>query len=61
MTVYGRCSLDTLIEAYKRHQPRVRGLREKTLHGYERPSYVFSPKQPSATALSISHASVPST
>lgn len=35
MTVYDRCSLDTLIEVYKRHQRRVRGLREKTLHGYE--------------------------
>jgi len=35
MTAYDRCSLDTLIEAYKRHQRRVRGLREKTLHGYE--------------------------
>jgi len=36
MTDYDRCSLDTLIEAYKRQQRRVRGLRAKTLHGYER-------------------------
>lgn len=35
MTVYDRCSLDTLIATYKTHQRRVRGLREKTLHGYE--------------------------
>jgi integrase/recombinase XerD len=36
MTVYDRCILDTLIEVYRRHHRRVRGLREKTLHGYER-------------------------
>lgn len=35
MTVYDRCSLGTLIEAYKSHQRRVRGLREMTLHAYE--------------------------
>lgn len=27
--------LDELIEAYKQHQRRTRGLRERTLHGYE--------------------------
>ena len=42
MTVYDRCNLDTLIEAYKRHQRRVRGLREKTLHGYERLIRLFT-------------------
>lgn len=34
--VCDRCCLDTLIEAYKRHQRRVRGLREETLRGYVR-------------------------
>jgi hypothetical protein len=29
-------TLDALIEAYKQHQRRTRGLREPTLHGYER-------------------------
>lgn len=29
-------TLDGLVEAYKRHQRRTRGLREQTLHGYER-------------------------
>ena len=29
-------TLDTLIEAYKFHQQRTRGLRELTLHGYQR-------------------------
>jgi len=29
-------TLDALIEAYKQHQRRTRGLREKTLLGYER-------------------------
>src|SRR6266516_1930411 len=29
-------SLDSLVEAYKQHQRRTRGLRERTLHGYER-------------------------
>jgi integrase/recombinase XerD len=29
-------SLDALVEAYKQHQRRTRGLREQTLHGYER-------------------------
>lgn len=28
-------TLDALIEAYKQHQRRTRGLREQTLHGYE--------------------------
>lgn len=32
----GPWSLDTLVEAYKEHQRRTRGLREQTLHGYER-------------------------
>ena len=36
MTVYNSCRLHTLIEAYKGHQRRVRGLRETTVHGYER-------------------------
>ena len=29
-------TLDTLVEAYKQHQRRTRGLREQTLRGYER-------------------------
>ncbi|RDI73606.1 Site-specific recombinase XerD [Gaiella occulta] len=29
-------TLETLVEAYKQHQRRTRGLREQTLHGYER-------------------------
>ncbi len=36
MTVYTSCSLDTLIKAYKRHQRCVKGLRDETVHGYER-------------------------
>lgn len=35
MTDYDRCSLDTLIKAYKNYQRRVRGLREMTLYAYE--------------------------
>jgi len=29
-------TLDSLVEAYKQHQRRTRGLRDQTLHGYER-------------------------
>jgi site-specific recombinase XerD len=36
MTVQFSCSLDDLIEAYKQHQRRVRGLHDRTMHGYER-------------------------
>ncbi len=36
MTVHDSWTLDTLIEAYKCHQRRTRGLREQTLRGYER-------------------------
>ncbi len=36
MTVRSPCTLDALIEAYEQHQRRTRGLRERTLHGYER-------------------------
>lgn len=36
MTVHHLCSLDDLIEAYKQHQRRARGLRDGTVHGYER-------------------------
>jgi len=36
MVIYDSCSLDTLIEAYKQHQRRVKGLRDETLRGYER-------------------------
>ena len=36
MTVHQPCSLDDLIEAYESHQRRARGLREGTVHGYER-------------------------
>ena len=36
MTAYDSCSLDTLIEAYTRHQRRAKGLREETVHSYER-------------------------
>ncbi|MGH2608194.1 MAG: tyrosine-type recombinase/integrase [Tepidiformaceae bacterium] len=36
MTVHNSWSLDTLIEEYKQHQRRARGLRESTLQGYER-------------------------
>lgn len=36
MTVPIPCSLDVLIEAYKHHQRRVKGLRDETVHGYER-------------------------
>lgn len=42
MTVYDSCSLDTLIEAYKQHQRRVRGLRDGTVQGYERLVRLFA-------------------
>ena len=35
MTAQDLWTLDALIEAYKQHQRRTRGLREQTLHGYE--------------------------
>lgn len=35
MSVTDVCALDDLIEAYKHHQRRTRGLRERTLRGYE--------------------------
>ena len=34
-------TLDELIEAYKQHQRRTRGLREQTLRGYERLARLF--------------------
>jgi integrase/recombinase XerD len=36
MTGNDSWTLDTLVEAYKEHQRRTRGLRDQTLHGYER-------------------------
>jgi len=45
MTVHDSCTLDSLVEAYKQYQRRVRGLRERTLQGYEqilRPFLRFS-------------------
>lgn len=36
MTVHNSWTLDTLIEEYKQHQRRTRGLREITLENYER-------------------------
>jgi site-specific recombinase XerD len=36
MTIHRSFSLDDLIEAYKQHQRRARGLRDGTVHGYER-------------------------
>ena len=45
MTVHNSWTLDSLVEAYKQHQRRVRGLRERTLQGYEqviRPFLQFS-------------------
>jgi site-specific recombinase XerD len=36
MAVHLTWTLDILVEAYKRHQHRVRGLCERTLHSYER-------------------------
>jgi integrase/recombinase XerD len=35
MTIHDSWKLDSLVEAYKQHQRRVRGLRERTLQGYE--------------------------
>lgn len=40
MTVHS-WNLDTLVEAYKQHQRRARGLREQTLRGYESHIRVF--------------------
>jgi site-specific recombinase XerC len=45
MTIHNSWTLDSLVDAYKRHQRRVRGLRERTLLGYEqliRPFLQFS-------------------
>ncbi len=45
MTIHDFCTLDSIVEAYKQYQRRVRGLRERTLHGYEqflRPFLRFS-------------------
>jgi integrase/recombinase XerD len=36
MTVHDFWTLESLVEAYRQHQQRVRGLREPTLHDYER-------------------------
>ena len=36
MTVHNSWTLDTLVKAYKQHQRRTRGLRDQTLHDYER-------------------------
>lgn len=36
MTTYDVRSLDALLEAYRQHQRRTRGLRDQTLRGYER-------------------------
>lgn len=36
MTVRDSWTLDTLVEAYKQHQRRTRGLGDRTLHGCER-------------------------
>lgn len=36
MTVHDSWTLDTLVEAYQKHQRRTRGLREQTLQGYGR-------------------------
>src|SRR5260370_9455309 len=41
MPVQERWTLDSLIEAYKQHQRRTRGLRERTLRGYERNVRLF--------------------
>jgi integrase/recombinase XerD len=35
MTIHLLLTLDVILEGYKQHQRRVRGLREVTLHGYE--------------------------
>ena len=35
MTIHNSLTLDVILDEYKQHQRRVRGLREVTLHGYE--------------------------
>jgi hypothetical protein len=35
MTVHDSWTLDAIVESYKQYQRRVRGLRERTLQGYE--------------------------
>lgn len=45
MIIHDSWTLDAIVEAYKQHQRRVRGLRERTLQGYEqvlRPFLRFS-------------------
>ena len=41
MAVHYPCPLDALVEAYKHHQRRTRGLRDRTLEGYERLARLF--------------------
>ncbi len=36
MTLHDSWTLDALVEEYKQHQRRTRGLRDRTLRGYER-------------------------
>ena len=36
MTTHHSSSLDDIIEAYRQHQRHARGLRDGTVHGYER-------------------------
>jgi integrase/recombinase XerD len=42
MALWHSCSLDTLIDAYMQHYRRVKGLRNTTLHGYERLVRLFA-------------------
>ena len=53
-------TLDALIEAYKQHQRRTRGLREQTLHRYERLARLFV-RAASETTRSTRHTSGPTT
>ena len=59
MTHIDSWTLDAWIEAYKQHQRRTRGLRERTLHGYERLVRMFV--RLLATTRSTPRGSVPPT
>jgi len=41
MTVHDSWTLESLVETYRQHQQRVRGLREPTLRDYERSARSF--------------------
>jgi site-specific recombinase XerC len=61
MIIQNSWTLDSFIEAYKQYQRRVRGLRERTLQGYElllRPFLRFSLGQDPLDPMRLNQADV---